>query len=153
MTDPVRSADDIVSRVARVTLGGQEYALRIRSIAANREWRRNLDERTTGLLDKLKDGTSPGQVYMLLAGRLDDLLDMLLAYDADGVLPTRDEIEAIDPDASLEVLAAVQEVWRASNPLVGTALLAMAAAEASSPATSSPRPPMGSEAPAISRMD
>lgn len=141
-----RPAGDILGRVVRVTLGGRVYEMPVRSIRANREWRAALDERTASLLDGLKvKGNDVAGIYEALSSQLDDLIDMLLAYDTADALPTRDEIEALEPDASLDVLAAVREVWRAANPLVATALARVATPDTgSSPPTSTSAPPTAS---------
>lgn len=140
-----RPAGDILSRTVRVTLGGTEYALPVRSIKANREWIAQVNSQTVALLKGLDtSGDDLGALMGLLGGQIDPLLDLLIAYDHTNVLPSKDEIEAIEPDASVDVLQAVQGVWRAANPLVGTAIASMTMGEAlasdSSAPTSSPRP-------------
>ncbi len=118
---PRRSAGDILSRTVTVTLGGQEYSLLVRSIADNRAWRLALDEATVHLLDGLETDELSA-VYDLLSGQIEVMIDLLLSYDTEGVLPTREAIEAIEPDASIEVIDAVREVWLAANPLVAASL-------------------------------
>jgi hypothetical protein len=118
-----RPAEDVLSRVVRITLGGTEYQLPVRSIRANRDWKERLDSTTTGLLTALDVSEDDlAAIYAALASQTDSLIDLLLSYDNSGVLPTRDELEAIEPDVSLDVLAAVREVWRAANPLVAKSL-------------------------------
>lgn len=147
----VRPAGDILSRVVRFSLGGTEYVLPVRSIKANREWKATLDERTTGLLSGLEaSGNDLSAIFGLLAAQIDDLIDMLLAYDTTDVLPTKDAIESIEPDASLDVLQAVREVWRAANPLVDTtmqSLMETIPEPDSSPPTSTPVRPTGTARP------
>jgi hypothetical protein len=138
-----RPAGDILSRTVRITLGGKEYSLPVRSIKANREWLAKVNGQTVALLKGLDtSGDDLGALMGLLGNQIDPLIDLLLAYDSEGVLPTRDEIESIEPDASLDVLEAVQGVWRAANPLVGTSITSMTTGEAlgnvSSVPTSSP---------------
>lgn len=128
----MRSASDILGRVVRVTLGGQDYALPVRSIRANREWRASLDARTASLLGGLTEaGNDKADIFAVLAGQVDLLIDMLVSYDTSGVLPTREAIEDFEPDASVDVLTAVREVWAASSPLVATALAEMMKTQAS----------------------
>lgn len=140
-----RPAGDILSRVVRVSLGGQTYELPVRSIKANREWKASLNARTASFIGGLEAaGEDSEAIYGQLAGQIDQLLDMLLSYDTAGVLPTRDEIESIEPDASQDIVAAVREVWRAANPLVATTmkmLTEVIGTSVSSLATSTPRPP------------
>lgn len=142
-----RPAGDILSRTVRVQLGGTEYAVPVRSIKANREWIAQVNGQTVALLKGLdSSGDDLGALMGLLGNQIDPLIDLLIAYDSTGVLPSRDEIEAIEPDASLDVLAAVQGVWRAANPLVGTAIESMTTGEALASASSTPtssQPPNG----------
>jgi hypothetical protein len=135
-----RPAGDILSRTVRVRLGGSEYELPVRSIKANRDWRAALNAGTASLVSGLADsGDDFGAIYAALASQMDTLIDLLLSYDTSSILPTKDEIEAIEPDCSLDIVAAVREVWRAANPLVVTSLTAMETpASASSEPTSSP---------------
>jgi hypothetical protein len=139
-----RPAGDILSRVVRVTLGGKEYELPVRSIKANREWLATVNGQTAAMLTGLDTmGDDIEALLNALGNHIDPLIDLLTAYDHTGVLPSKDEIEAIEPDASLEVLDAVQGVWRAANPLLATAVETATRSEpanASSPPTSSPRP-------------
>lgn len=135
---PTRPAEDVLSRVVRVTLGGKTYELPVRSIRANREWKASLDARFAALvagLDAVEDRVA---LFEMLSHQVDDLIELLIAYDTAGILPTRDEIEAIEPDVSIELVAAVREVWRAANPLVATGIGRLTPTEASSPPTSSP---------------
>lgn len=137
-----RPAGDILSRVVRVTLGGQEYALPVRSIRANREWKQQLDAEIAGLINGLDAaGDDYAAILGMLAGQTDALLTMLLSYDESGVLPTREAIEELEPDASVDVLNAVREVWRAANPLVAMTVERVTSLTTPSPPTSSPPPP------------
>lgn len=145
-----RPAGDILSRVVRVTLGGKTYELPVRSIKANREWKANLNAGTMGLVASLDvAGDAVDQVLAALDGQIEPLIDALVAYAPD-ILPTRDEIEALEPDASNEVVAAVQEVWRAASPLVVSTIRAMAEMAApmtngsSTLSSTSPTPTAGS---------
>jgi hypothetical protein len=139
-----RSAEDILSRVVRVTLGGQTYELPVRSIRANREWKANLEARLAMLVDRLTSADEADDARAALndalASQVDDLIELLIAYDTAGVLPSREQIEEIEPDATMAIVMAVREVWRAANPLVATAIGRMAETptEPSSPPTSSP---------------
>lgn len=138
-----RPAGDILSRLVRITIGGTEYELPVRSIKANREWKAALNEKTQGLLNGLDASKDDlGAIFSVLANQIDDLIDLLVSYDTAGILPSRDEIEEIEPDPSRDIVTAVGEVWRAANPLVVTAMTGILAATtetaASSPPTSSP---------------
>jgi hypothetical protein len=140
-----RPAGDVLSRVVRVTLGGQTYELPVRSIKANREWKAALDQQTQAFLSGLEgSGDDVSTIFGLLSGQADTLIDLLLSYDTAGVLPTREAIENIEPDASQDIVAACREVWRAASPLVVTSMTSFLAAiteSDSSPPTSTPAPP------------
>ncbi len=139
-----RPADLIVSQTVRITLAGTTYELPVRSIRANREWKERLNAKTAGLLSALDDTEELPAVLALLSGQAPDLVEMLCAYDTAGILPSADEILDLEPDPSVEVLAAVREVWRVANPLAATALATVESViptSPSSPPTSTPRPP------------
>jgi hypothetical protein len=140
-----RPAGDILSRVVRFSLGGQTYELPVRSIKANREWKAALDQRTQAFLSGLESsGDDMASIFGLLAGQADTLIDLLLSYDTVGVLPTREAIEDIEPDASHDIVAACREVWRAASPLVVTSMTTLMReieTSVSSPPTNTPQPP------------
>jgi hypothetical protein len=145
---PTRPAGDVLGRVVRVRLGGQEYVLPVRSIRANREWKAQLDALTAAKVEAvtLVEGDSVSQLEQILSildhDDIDKLIDLLLSYDTAGVLPSREAIEDLEPDASLDVMSACREVWRAASPLVDTVLGAMERTlrPTGSMPTSSPRP-------------
>lgn len=122
MTDtPERAAEDVLSRSVRLTLGGREFVLPVLTIAGNRRWKAELDARLTSSLSRLRDEKTPA-LYDVLSGQVDQMLELLLAYDTTHVLPSREELEEMTYEE--ELVAAVREVWRAANPLVVTATLA-----------------------------
>lgn len=140
-----RPADQIVSRTVRITLGGTPYELPVRSIRANREWKERLNAKTAALVTSLdSSGDDIAAVLGVLSTQIDDMIDLLVSYDTAGVLPSREEIEEIEPDPSGEIVAAVREVWRAANPLVATAIESAASTltPPSSPPTSTRPVPM-----------
>lgn len=138
-----RPAGDLLSRVVRITLGGVEYALPTLPIAGNKRWKSQLDARLTGLVEAASAGGDDLEAILAaLSTQVDDLIELLLSYDTSGVLPPRERLEETVYED--ELLAAVQEVWRAANPLVGmavTAAVVMAGLpdNGSSGRTSSPR--------------
>jgi hypothetical protein len=137
-----RSAEDILSRSVRLTLGGREFVLPVLTIAGNRRWKATLDAELASVLAALrKAGKQTPELLDLLEGQIDKMLDLLIAYDETHVLPPKDELAEIAYED--ELTKAVQEVWRAANPLVVTA--AMAAMReiqrlGTSPLTSSQQP-------------
>lgn len=128
-----RPAEDVLSRVCRVTLGGKEYELTVLTIAGNKRWKATLDNRLAGLLDGLAGAPNRGAVLEALATQTDDLIDLLVAYDTDGgartgVLPDAAGIAEVAYEH--ELVTAVREVWRAANPFVMAGIRQAQAAEA-----------------------
>lgn len=146
MIEPVgRPAGDILSRSVRLTLGDKQYVLPVLTIGGNRRWMEKLDAELTTVLSRLRRaGTRAPELYDVLAGQLDAMIDLLTAYDTTHVLPPRDEI--LEQTYEDELIAAVQEVWRTANPLVAMAVDRIRTREALTNAslapTSSP-PPSG----------
>lgn len=145
-----RPAEQVLSRTVRITLGGATFELPVRSIRANREWKAQLDAATAHFLENLPSESDEvtGKWAALVAafdGHIDELIDVLVAYDTSGVL-SKDAIEGIEPDATNEVVMALREVWRAASPLVVTAVqtMVMEAISDSSPPTNTPPTPTGS---------
>lgn len=138
-----RPADQIVSRTIRITLGGKPFELPVRSIRKNREWAASLDARFAGAVAGLDAaGDDLSAILGLFQSQSDVLLELLLSYDSAGVLPSKDEIEDMEPNPTGEIVVAVREVWRAVNPFLVTAVETAAAeipVEPSSPPTSTPR--------------
>src|SRR5690348_13547733 len=114
-----RSAVAQVSRTIRITLAGDTYELPVLSIRENREWKAQLNAMTAALMSALDDTDDLPAVLALLSNQVDDLLTMLVSYDVTHVLPSRDEIESIRPDPTVEIFEAVKEVFKAANPQVG----------------------------------
>ena len=137
-----RPAGDVLSRVVRVTLSGQEFRLPLRSIRFNREWKAQLDAQTTGIVDALVDaGDDWEKVVTQLTQDLTPFIDLLASYAPDVL--SRDAIEDMEPDPSMDVINACREVWLAANPLVGIGIEALTAeisANAGSVPTSSLQP-------------
>jgi hypothetical protein len=136
---PRPSTEDIFAGRVRVDLGGVTYTLPVRSRKANREWRESLDEQFVSMLRTVESLDSMPQILGLLIGASDKLLDALISYDATGVLPPRDDIDA--QASEIEIVKAILGVWMMANPLVaiGLALTADVEPEMPSP-TSSPTP-------------
>lgn len=138
-----RPAEDILSRVVRISLAGVEYELPVLTIAGNKRWKATLDSRLTGMLNGIEgSGDDLSLVFALLNSQVDALLDLLVEYDTSGILPARDVLE--ETVYEHELLAAVREVWRAANPFALASLeagMAVLRENASLPPTSSPPPP------------
>lgn len=144
--DLARSAADIAAGRVRLTFGGTTYTLPVRSIRANREWKEALDGRLAGMLAVLTTaGEDTSAVLLALSGATGPMLDALVDYDHQHVLPPRDVLE--DMAAELQVVRAIAEVWLAANPLlvVAATTLVNRPTEPSDPSkpTSSPPPRTG----------
>jgi hypothetical protein len=137
---PERAAEDILGRTVRLTLGRREWVLPVLTIAGNRRWKSTLDGQLSSVLTALrKSGGKVPRLYEVLQGQVDQMVDLLIAYDETHVLPEREEL--LETAYEDELMAAIQEVWRAANPLVAMAARnATMMAAASSMPTSSPPP-------------
>lgn len=144
-TVPTRTAADILAGRVRVSLGGVIFDLPVLPRAQSRRWLETLDQRFQNLavaLDQAGDDTP--QIMALLVSETDALYDVLLSYDRDHVLPSRDEADELATDA--EILQAVLEVWRAANPLAVMAAPKEPPMDGTSPVlpSSPPKPTGGS---------
>jgi len=137
---PVRSAADILSGLITIVLGGIPYVISVLPRRASKEWLARLDARfdaVTKALDQAENDVP--QILALLTAHTDYMIEMLRAYDVEGVLPDDDFIETYATDG--EILAAMVEVWRAANPLAAIGAEAAAGTMAgmnSAPLNSSP---------------
>lgn len=138
---PRRPAGDILGRVIRITLSGQEFRLPVRSIKANREWKAKLDAESAGVVNALVEaGDDWEKVLAALQQDVEPFIDLLVSYAPDVL--SRDAIEEMEPDPSRDVIDACREVWLAASPLVGIAVESLMAdlVTSGSPPTSSPPP-------------
>lgn len=140
-TLPARSPSDILAGRIVITLGGREYVLPVLPRRAAREWLARLDGEFAGMADALSHADTP-DILRLLASDTDRLYDVLLSYDAAGVLPQRDSEEDYATEA--EILRAVLEVWAALHPL---AVALLAGSEDQPTSGTSSEPPRPSPAP------
>ncbi len=143
-----RPVEAILAGRARITLGGQDYLLPDLANRPNREWLESIDGRLRGLLEAVDAANDDLPAIMsALQGASEELLDVLIAYDAHGILPAR---EVLDETATpREILLGVLGVWQAANPLVGIALAGIASgirSQLPAPTSSSPTPTAGRRA-------
>jgi hypothetical protein len=140
-----RSAEDVLSRTVRLSFGGREFTLPVLTIAGNRRWLARVDAELGRVLDGLRARGQTPDLLGVLNGQIDQMLDLLIAYDTSNVLPPRDELAELAYEP--ELLKAIQEVWRAANPLVAIALsrlhLEAVTSDSSAPTSSPPRPGAG----------
>lgn len=137
---PERSPEEILAAEVRLIFGRKAptaYTLPVLSIAENREWKATLEGGLVGLLNSLDDtGDDLTGVLAAFATVSEQLLDAVLRYDVDGLLPTRDELEHLATDP--QVLRAVLAIWSAANPFAQVAVAAMQQPQV--PATAAPQP-------------
>jgi hypothetical protein len=138
-----RSVEDILAERVRITLAKREYVLPVLPMGPEAEWKASLDAGFNAILAAV--GGDAEAAIALLSEHGDKLLDALIAYDRDGILPPR---EAILAEASqIEVIRAALEVRQSATPLVVIALAVMMAGlqanGSSQPSSSPPRSTAG----------
>jgi hypothetical protein len=149
---PTRTTADILAGRLRLTIGGREYALRVLPRSAEADWLARLDRSFNTFAAALETAPDSASALSLLAAHPDELYEMLLAYDVDGVLPSASEWR--DTGTSAEVIYAILEVWRAANPLVDYAVAATTAAWTSgTPLDRSSTSPPSTDGPSTSSSD
>jgi hypothetical protein len=119
-----RSAEDVLGKRIRLVIDGETYTLPVLPIRENRVWSDRLDgeiQRVFGQVDMAGDDINA--LFAALAAAPGRFMDMLYLYDMSGVLPPKDELEAVWTEVDL--LTACLEVWRAAHPLVDIGLALM----------------------------
>ena len=118
--------DDVLAGLIRFTLGGQPFAMAVLPMAAHDRWQDGLDQRLQASFDAVPEN-GPAFVRSITAAfraNREQLLDALIAYDRDGVLPSRDEIRELATQQ--DVIAAIREVRAVGgDPLAVSALTAL----------------------------
>lgn len=154
-----RSEAEILSRSGLpVILGGREWPVRPRTIAANRLWQDQVREAVAEKFGALENVDDLDGLYAYLGGATDTLLDLVIAYDDAGVLPERPWI--LENATDHEVLEALLVLMEQSFPFfdVGRRFLppemrglvmarVIAAVLVSQASTSEPSPPGDTVAP------
>lgn len=112
-----------------VTLGGEAYRLPVLSMRRNREWLAQFSTDLTGIVDGIGQPKSLTEVAEAVNSYAQKFLDMLIAYDWTGVLPSRESLDETATDG--EVYTAIQKVSEVATPfgsnLLGLALMQAAA--------------------------
>lgn len=120
--------DDVLAGLIRFSLGGQPFAMAALPMAAHDRWQDGLDQRLQASFDGVP-GSGQALVRKITAAfraNREQLLDALIAYDRDGVLPTRDEIRELATQQ--DIIAAIREVRAVGgDPLAVGALTALSA--------------------------
>ena len=120
MLEGERSAQDVLSRSLRLTLGGTEHVLQVLFIAGNERWREFERKTTSEFVTALEiSGETTRGIIDAWNTQTDLQLDLLYAYDTDcglreGTLPPREVLKEQLYEDELE--AALREVVRAANP-------------------------------------
>lgn len=133
-----RSLDDVMAGLIRFTLGGRPFAMVALPMAAHDRWQDGVDQRLQGAIGSVDPADRAG-LYRGLAEAFrtneDALLEALVAYDRDRVLPPVEEIRELATRA--EIIRAIQEVRAVGGDPLGTAALM----RLPTPTTSSPPAP------------
>lgn len=120
---PPRPVEDILAERVRLTIGGEVIDLPVLTIAENRAWKERSDRELGLLIALISTEDDLSVVLERFDGYDHTLMDLLLSYDTQGVLPPREELEAgLTP---LGLFRAVLEVWRAARPLADIARTGM----------------------------
>jgi hypothetical protein len=116
-----RTAEDIFAQRVRLTIGDREVLLPALVIADTEDWLRSFDETMAPVLGAVTAaGDDPGEALNALARDIEPFLALLISYDREGLLPSRDELRrSLTP---MDLLVCCLEVWRAANPLLDVAL-------------------------------
>lgn len=110
-----RSEEEIAMQVVRVTLGGEEYDIRVRPMREDREWRRHIGKVSGMVLNLMMDGDigkmTEGEMLAramptIMADGMDHIVEAFYAYSG----LDRDEIES--KAGSMEIYRAAMEVFR-----------------------------------------
>jgi hypothetical protein len=143
---PTRSVEDIIGGRVPVVLGRARYVLPELPMDATDEWSGAIDERLRGLLeaiDELAEAAGLLNIYEMASRFQAELLDTLIAYDRDKVLPDKAAIRSTATHT--EVMFSVLGVWSAtSSPLAATVVTILKQVsmgdDKKTPAGSEPRP-------------
>ena len=105
-----------VARQIPVELGGQGFTLSVLPIARNREWTALFASEIRAKLGEIPPLESADQVATMLAAAAEQMMDLLIAYDAAGSqrLPEREWIDTNATDR--EVYEALKRVTAAAYP-------------------------------------
>jgi len=138
---PERSSEDILAGRIRVTLGGQEHILPVRTIRENRAWKEQLRGQLDRVFGDFATLNNPAAILARVSDATDAQIELVRAYDAGGVLPDLEDVT--EP----ELLRATFAVLAAAFPLLATAidqlldqpeLLRLVMAELRNPTSSTP---------------
>lgn len=115
--EEARTPDEQASGAIRLAMGGQVRLLPVLPIVHNREWTATFAEAVKAVLSDLGSRLSTlDQVVWELASNVDQMVDMLVAYDRTGVLGGKEWIE--QHAAPRDVYHAFRQVTVAAFPTV-----------------------------------
>lgn len=114
---PLRPDEQVAGGFLYVTLGGQEYELRVLSMAQNRKWIAELRTTVARILGETPSLDGIEDFIDLLATNSEAEMDLLIAYDNLGAEPVLPEREWIDSHATdREVYEGVKRAAAAAFP-------------------------------------
>lgn len=143
---PTLSLADIFANRVRVRLGGITYDLPVRNIEDNERWVRSLEGRLAAVAGAIQATDAKPEILRLLLAEHEAAYELLLSYDASGVLPPADEIARLA--TSNEILNAVLLIWQAADPKAAAGLVTgVTNSTPQGRTSSSPLPTAGMSAP------
>lgn len=111
---PLRPDEQVAGGFLYVTLGGEQRELRVLPMAASRKWKQTLADAVRTVIGQVGVSEHAGDVADLLASQSEVMMDLIIAYDADGTLPDREWIDAHATDT--ECYLALKRVTAATYP-------------------------------------
>lgn len=121
--------DDVLAGVIRFSLGGRPFAMAVLPMGPHDRWQDGLDQTMQASFEAIPNA-GPDVVKALgsaFRANRDQMLDALIAYDRDGVLPTREEIRELATQQ--DIIYAIREVRAVGgDPLAVSALSALSVA-------------------------
>jgi len=147
---PQLSPLDVFRGIVPITFGEHRYELAALSMEEDERWIASLDGSLRSLLEGVQAGEEdPAALMAVLMTATPRLLDAVIAYDRDGILPPRDELRR--QGRAIDALRAAVTIWVATNPTLAAAVMGLQAAATTTqatpaPSSSSPRPGAGRRA-------
>lgn len=113
---PERSSEDILAGRVRLSLGGEDFILPVRTIRENRLWKELMRQELDELLGGFSDLSTTGEILARVSAATDAQIALVRAYDSGGILPDLEDVT--EP----ELMRATFAVLAAAFPLAATLL-------------------------------
>ena len=116
---PERAAEDVLSGIIRIRLGDTITPLPVLAIKPNREWKALANDRLAGAFAEIeKPDANAASIAAFLSGMTDTQIELLYAYDQNGLLPGLEWVESNVTEAQL--FSALLAVLAAAFPFVAS---------------------------------